>query len=194
MSTSALVVAATYPRKLQWSPASAPQSLITLQADIVPQEEHEDEMEITRQPIEQGSVVSDHAYKLPAELELVYGWSLGSAQNTSGDPGYLRNIYSTLLSLQAAATAFTIYTGKRIYKNMLIRGMREATDREHENAMVLHIRFQQALFAVTTALTLTAAAKQALPQKTAPVISQGPVSLLPGANYNSMLQSLGIIK
>lgn len=183
---------ASYPRKLQWQPVATVNSspvpssaLLTLMADIVPEEQGEDEMVITEHPVEQGSVISDHAFKLPARLELQYGWSLGSDQNTTGDPGYLRGIYSTLLQLQAAATMFTVYTGKRIYQNMLIRALRLTNDRETENILALYISMQQVLMAVTSTLTIAAMAQQALPQQTAPTVPQGPQNLQPASNYNS---------
>lgn len=42
---------------------------------VVFEENHYDELEITEHPIEQGAVIADHAYKRPAEVTIHCGWS-----------------------------------------------------------------------------------------------------------------------
>jgi hypothetical protein len=188
MSTTTIVPVV---RELQWSPTATgtgstailSSATTTLMADVVPEERHEDEMEITQHPVEQGSVISDHAFKLPARLDLTYGWAGGSLQNTAMDPNFLKLIYAQLLQLQANATLFVVYTGKRTYRNMMIRTLAVTTDKESENILLISIGLQEILMAVTTAITI--AANQALPQKTSPVQNLGPTSLQPAPTYNS---------
>lgn len=47
--------------------------------DIIPQvveeERHQDNLELTQHPIDQGAAVSDHAYKIPPSVILRLGWS-----------------------------------------------------------------------------------------------------------------------
>ena len=51
-------------------------------AQAVIEEKHLDEMEITEHPIEFGSVISDHAFKRPAELIIKMAWS--NSPNSQG--------------------------------------------------------------------------------------------------------------
>jgi hypothetical protein len=55
--------------------------------DIVPQivmeERHIDQMEVTDHPIEQGASIADHAFKRPAEVVLHLGWSNSPSDNGS---------------------------------------------------------------------------------------------------------------
>lgn len=44
-------------------------------ANITENERHHDEMRFTDHPIEQGALVTDHAYKLPAEVTIRCAWS-----------------------------------------------------------------------------------------------------------------------
>ena len=52
------------------SPAS--QSIV---ANVVIEETHNDNLEITQHPIELGSAISDHVFRRPAELTLYMGWA-----------------------------------------------------------------------------------------------------------------------
>lgn len=47
-------------------------------ADVVMDENHRDTMEIVYHPVEIGSPISDHAFKLPAEVSIYMGWSLST--------------------------------------------------------------------------------------------------------------------
>lgn len=51
------------------------ESLAPLVAQAYVEEVHNDELEITEHPIEQGAAISDHAYKRPSEVILRCGWS-----------------------------------------------------------------------------------------------------------------------
>jgi hypothetical protein len=167
--------------------------LATYVADCVVEEQHEDNLQITDHPVEQGSVVSDHAYKLPAELTLRYIWSMGSSQNTGGSQNFLRSMYQAMLLLQSNPTApqgqrvslFSVATGKRTYENMVLRGIDCTTDDKRENILELTLRCKEIIFAVTTTTSITSASQQQQPNKTAPVLNSGQQNLLPASNWNS---------
>lgn len=142
-------------------------------------------MEITNQPVEAGAVISDHAYKLPAELELEYAWSAGSPQNRTNDLAFLKNLYQQFLGLEAGAVLCTVNTGKRIYQNMLIKSLSVQTDKEHENDLTIRVEFQEILIATTQIVPVSSAAQQSLPTKTAPTLNQGNQSLQPATNFNT---------
>lgn len=157
----------------------------TLMADAVIKELHEDEMVITEHPVEQGATISDHAYKLPSKLGLIYAWAAGSPQNTTQDVSFLKNLYKQFLNIQAAQTLCTVNTGKRIYQNMLIKALRMTEDKETENSLIIDIDFQEILMATTQTIPLSSSANQALPNKTGQTVNQGNLSLQPATNFNA---------
>ena len=115
-------------------------------ADCVPEERHDDTWIITDHPVEQGSTISDHVYKLPARVTLTYVWSF-YAQNINGSQTFLRDLYAQLLSIQAIVpgqvlTPFSINTGKRLYQNMLVESMQVTTDKNTENMLMISRQLQ----------------------------------------------------
>lgn len=50
--------------------------------DATIEESHNDELELTDHPVEQGATITDHAFKRPAELIVTAGWS--DSPNNSG--------------------------------------------------------------------------------------------------------------
>lgn len=52
-------------------------------AQVTISEQHNDELEITQHPVEQGASITDHAFKRPAELTLTMGWSNSPGGNGS---------------------------------------------------------------------------------------------------------------
>jgi hypothetical protein len=157
-------------------------------ADATIEEDHDDETTMTDQPVEVGSMVTDHAFDEPAELNLVYAWSLGSPQNTQRDPSFLKNLYQTFLGMKSSRTILTVYTGKRIYQSMLIRKIQETTDKDNENSMTLRIGLRQLLLATTSVTQGAPQSQQSQPDKTSPTIDQGTQSLQPAPNFNSLDQ------
>lgn len=155
-----------------------------ISADAVITERHLDESVITEHPVEQGSVISDHIFGLPAKLDLTYVWSPASDANNTQDPQFMSSLYSTLLQLKANATLFRVVTGKRVYENMAIRSIAETTDKDTENILSLSLELQEILMATTSRASIAAMSQQSLPQKTAPVTPQGQVSLQSGSNFN----------
>lgn len=159
-------------------------ALAGITADAVVEEKHTDTLIITEHPVEEGAVVADHAYKLPAEVTLTYVWSGGSNQNVNGDSTFLRALYQQLLSLQVNRTLFTIITGKRDYDNMLLQNVYVTTDRKTENSLQVVAVCREIILTRTQIVQLTPAAQQLLPNKTAPVVNQGDVNLGPAPNFN----------
>jgi hypothetical protein len=171
-------------------------------ADATIEEHHEDRTDITNHPVEGTNgtaVVTDNAVDLPAEVTLTYGWSAGSPQNsttgsvtltseiteggTGGDsisgslscnPNFLAALYSELLTLKSSHIPFTIYTGKRIYTNMLISTISETTDKETENCLLVRITCREIIVVKTTIVTLpTTAAQVADPSTGLATTNQG---------------------
>lgn len=132
-------------------------------ADVTVEESHRDEVIITQHPVEGGGVITDHAFKRPAEIEIRCGFSNSSA----GYVGYVQEQYRALLALQLARQPFNVYTGKRRYRNMLIRGISVVTDPHTENVLMASVALQEIIIVSTQ--TTGGAAK-------------GPETAAPGTN------------
>lgn len=175
-------------RNISWSAGTLPDGTAyaagTIIADAVVEERSDDSSIITENPVENGSVTSDHAYDNPAELELTYVWAPGGKQNKQRDPSFLNGIYQQLLSLRATKALFSVVTGKRQYKNMLFKNLSSTTDEKSENILMIRMACKELLLTITQTVTLSNSAQQSLPQKTSSPINQGNVSLGPGSNFN----------
>ncbi len=159
-----------------------PRSIGTITFDAVVEERHEDRWVMTDQPVEVGSTVTDHIYKLPASLDITAVTSMGSPQNKTQDVSFLKTLYSSLLAL--GGVLLPVQTGKRIYKNMAIETLRVNTDKQNENWLSVTISLQEILLATTTLVTVTPMENQALPERTAATVNQGPVNVQPAPNFN----------
>lgn len=109
--------------------------------DVVLEEVHRSELEITRNPIEFGADVTDHAYVQPKRLSL-----RAAIASQPGSAGVLFGLQGTraagawqqLLLLQALREPFSIVTGLKVYSNMLIESL-EAT-RDTDRSYILDFR------------------------------------------------------
>jgi hypothetical protein len=99
--------------------------------DVTIEERHSDKLNITSHPVQTGADISDHAYKLPQEVTITVG------KGALGNANAPRDIYEKVRELQESREPFEIVTGKREYKNMLIRDISETTSAETENSLIL---------------------------------------------------------
>jgi hypothetical protein len=158
-------------------------SMAGIAADAAVEERHSDELVITDHPVEQGSTISDHAYKMPAELILTYVWAMGGTQNFDRDPTFLAMLYQKLLKLQVDREIFIVYTGKRSYQNMLLQSLQVTTDEKTENVLFVRAVCREVLMATTRTVRFTDSSVQLMPSKTAPVVNQGNMNLRPAPNW-----------
>lgn len=131
-----------------WIPAifhSYNRSIGGIVAQVIIEEQHTDEIRITEHPVEQGAPISDHAYKIPANIQITAGWSTTFASDLSAESG----VYGLLLSMQAMLIPFDVITGKRWYKNMLIQKLIVTTDEKSEFALMAQITCQQVIIVGT---------------------------------------------
>jgi hypothetical protein len=124
---------------------SSARAIGTIFADVTVDENHRDEMIITQHPVEGGAIISDHAFKRPALVEIRCGFSNSSA----GYVGYVQQQYQRLQSLQLARQPFNVYTGKRRYKNMLVVGLSVTTDPHSENILMVSAALQEIIIVST---------------------------------------------
>jgi hypothetical protein len=174
------------------------------------EEAHTDDLTITAHPVEQGAQITDHAIKEPAVVVIRAGWSqsslsglIGAAKSILSGGGfggllgndYARETYDKLLKLQADRQPIEVVTGKRKYKNMLMRSLAMTTDRTTENVLVVTATFREIIMVETQSTTLPPKENQAEPQKTAPPQSTGAKQLAPAPTANqSALSALSDLK
>jgi hypothetical protein len=132
-------------------------------ADVTIREEHEDELVVTENPVEQGAAITDHSFKQPARLTIDIGYSNSSAQS-GGDPNYVNDMYAQFLQLQASRQPFDVITGKRQYSNMLITMLHTVTDEKTENALLLTVKMKEIILVNTQTVSVPPSGNMASPQ------------------------------
>lgn len=143
--------------------------------NVIIEEDHTDEMTITQHPVETGADITDHAFKQPAQLTMRCGWSQ-SGGNTpfvgffSPSP---KDVYDQLLALQATRKPFDVVTGKRSYKNMLLKRISVVTDGESENCLLVDADLQEVILVDTSATTTNVTSGN--PQNLASQAANGPL-------------------
>lgn len=134
--------------------------------DVVITEKHSDTLEITEHPVEVGAAVADHAYKRPSEVVMEVGFAGGGAlldfASNLTATGLLglspQETYQELLDLQESRVPFDVVTGKRIYKNMLIRALEVTTDRTSENVLMAVVTLREVI--ITSTMSIQVADKK----------------------------------
>ncbi len=139
------------------------------------EEDHQDDLQLTDHPVELGASITDHAFKLPVQVRITIGWGAGQIQPLS-------QIYAQLLALQASAKPFSIVTGKRKYRNMLITSLGTQTDADTENVLRVVLGCREVIIVQTQVTNMAAAAAQANPQNTAAPQNSGTVQTTPATN------------
>jgi hypothetical protein len=157
--------------------------------DVTIEEEHSDQLVVTDHPVQgsdQGNAtVSDHAYKLPAEVVITYGWSPGGSGNSTASSTYLNDIYSQILNLQDTRAIFNVYTGRRTYQNMILQAVSMTTDRNTENALIVRMTCREIIFVQTQTVQVSLQPKtQINPERTLGVSQRGNQALQDGSNFN----------
>lgn len=106
-----------------------------IQVQTVINESATDTLTVTKQPVQQGASITDHAYSEPTAFShtIYFAANLGVS---------LSKLYQQLLTLQQSRTPFTIITPKRIYTNMLMTTLSCTTDQRTENTLAITAAYQ----------------------------------------------------
>lgn len=107
--------------------------------DVIINENTTDTLVITKQPVQTGTPITDHAYKEPTTLSMKIRFNDNLFTSLS-------KLYEKLLDLQDPPEPFDVVTPKRVYTNMLIAVLGCTTDRFTENVLAIDITFQQVIF------------------------------------------------
>lgn len=157
-----------------------PRALGPVIPQVAVEEVHRDQVAITDHPVEQGAAISDHAFKLPAELVIRYGWSssrdiLDTVQDAIQNGALLSvdEVYRRLLDLQATREPFDVITKRRAYKNMLIQSMQVTTDEKTNGSLMVQAALRQVIIVQVTSVKVPPKVTQAYPVDTAPPIDSG---------------------
>jgi hypothetical protein len=127
-------------------------------ATVTIEESGRDEIEITQHPVQNGASISDHSFIKPSALALSVMWDASTAP--------LNEIYLKLIKLQRTREPMDVVTGKRIYKNMLIRAISQTTDATTENALKINLELQEVIITYLEVTSVPDRKKQATPAKT----------------------------
>jgi hypothetical protein len=113
--------------------------------DATLRESHTSEIEVTSNPIETGSEVSDHMYVKPDKLTISAGVSdtpLVANPNDQFSGGRRsQTAFQMLKQLQASGEPFDIQTGLTLYKNMLCKSVRAEQDKDTDQALLFEADF-----------------------------------------------------
>jgi len=150
-----------------------------LYPDVIVEESHEDALQITEHPVEQGAAISDHAYVKPATVTIRGGVSDSDGSFTldlglGGETGERRSVefYNKLLELQRSREPFGLVTGKRAYKNMLLESLTTVTDPNTEHVLMFAATCREVLIVATRVVSIPAG-RQAKSGKTQGVKDAG---------------------
>lgn len=102
-----------------------------------------DTLTITKQPVQQGASITDHAYKEPT----VFSATILFQDNLLKS---LSKVYQDLLDLQSSRVPFSIVTPKRIYNNMLISSLGQTTEKGTENCLSVTMTCQEVIIVKVT--------------------------------------------
>jgi len=119
----------------------------SIKAQVVIQENTNDTLTITKQPVQQGASITDHAYREPT----TFNSTLYFRSDASSDP---KVIYQQFQDLQNSRVPFTIVTTKRTYKNMLIAALGMTVDKNTENCLALSISCQEVIIVSVTTVNV----------------------------------------
>ena len=141
-----------------------------IEVRVVLSEATNDTLTITKQPVQQGASITDHAYKEPT----VFTMNIRFNDNLFNS---LSKIYQDLLDLQNSREPFDIITPKRIYRSFLIATLSQTTDKKTENCLAIALSFQEVIL-VKVSTTQVPRVKQKIPAVTGATENAGKKSAL----------------
>lgn len=141
---------------------------ITVQ--VVVSETTNDVLTITKQPVQQGTSITDHSFKEPT----VFSMQILFSDNVFVS---LSKIYQDVLDVQKNRIPIDVITPKRIYKSVLLAAIGMTTDKRTENILSLNLTFQEVII-VKVSTTQVPRANQKQPAVTAATEAAGKKSAI----------------
>lgn len=147
----------------------------SIKVNVTVSEATNDTLTITKQPVQFGASITDHAYKEPTSFSM----NIRFSDNLSIS---LSKTYQQLQDLQNSRVPFDVVTPKRLYPNMLISVLSMTTDKQTENCLAINISFQQVIIVQVSTTSVPPRTRQRNPGKTGATENGGRKSaLLQGA-------------
>lgn len=104
-----------------------------------------------------------------------------------------KEVYKTLLDAQSKREPIDVVTGKRTYKNMLIRALEVSTDRTTENVLMCTVTLREVIITQTKKINVAAKEDMKFGASTMAVQDMGTKSLVP-ANESIAVQAFDFLK
>ena len=116
------------------------------------EEDHDDSITLTKNPVQKGVNVTDHYYPNPRKLKLFVG-------NVDSERGGMdpRETYQKVKECMYAGKLLRVETAKDSYENMAIVHITTKTDKRTENTIELHIELEELLIVETATTTVRVA-------------------------------------
>ena len=109
-----------------------------------------------------------------------------SALLSGNSVSQVKDIYAQFLKLQRERRPFEVSTGKRLYKNMLIKSVATSTTDKTENSLMLKVVLHEILIVSTKTLTISAPpSAQKSPEVTTPTTDEGTKQLGPAPAFSA---------
>jgi len=132
--------------------------------DAVLRADHDQELAITRHPVQNGASITDHAYAEPAVVVLEVAVSDAmdsySAGQYSGGSSKSVTAYQQFLQIQQLRLPCTLATRLNTYENVLVAGLRSYETKESVAAWRGSVRFQQIIMGTVAQQTVSARPNQ----------------------------------
>ncbi len=128
-----------------------------------------DELEITEHPVQRGAAITDHAFRKPARVTVR---ALFGPQS-----GPLSDVYRQILALQGddqgPPQIFDVVTGKRVYRNMMLKALDQVTDNLTERVLAVTAELQEVRLVSVETVTVPERSRQADPSTTGAIEEAG---------------------
>lgn len=131
-------------------PQSGPNLLFGLyqfvEFDAIPESTNRRSANVTQHPVEEGSIIADHAVPTPRELDLVgvvSNWPASLLDWAARSSTYAHDAYEQLNEWMANGTALTVLAVGDYYEAMLLTSMERGHDHMKGQSMHVHLSFQE---------------------------------------------------
>lgn len=116
-----------------------PRTIGPIPVDVVMEEVHVSTLAITRNPVEFGADVTDHAYVEPKMLRMLCFIGGGRAKAAAA--------YNALVALQESREPFDVVTGLTLYRDMLIENITAPRHVDNKYVLEFSIDLLEIIFA-----------------------------------------------
>ena len=147
-------------------------SISGIELDAVLEESHSHSVRLTKNPVEFGADITDHAVIEPSKLTIIgvvsdsplYDLQLGplidssASFGTTTDDNVTRSsaAYNAMLDLMRLREPVTVQTNLKLYENFVIVNVSTSQDKDSVNVVELHIELEEVIITTSETVTLTA--------------------------------------